>query len=128
DLLLLSVPRRNQTPRPSAAYCHLHAHLRPVIEVVNSQLALQFPIETNHAHTFWGLTARLYTKLATHTLCVWLNRLLGVPDLLRLNCLAFPNKQHNSLLSSTTPCLIVGLTTMLTNCCVSLHVGSGKRL
>jgi len=90
DLLLLTVPRRHQTPQPSAAYCHLHAHLRQVIEVVNSQLALQFHVETNHAHTFWGLAARLYTKLAAHTLCVWLNRLLGVADLLHLKSLAFP--------------------------------------
>ena len=30
---------------------------------VNSELAAQFNIETNHAHTFWGLCARLYTKL-----------------------------------------------------------------
>jgi hypothetical protein len=27
-------------------------------------------IEQNHAHSFWGLCARLYTKLTTHTLCV----------------------------------------------------------
>src|SRR5262249_46935685 len=79
DLLLVRVPRRNQTPQPSAAECHLHAHLRQVIEVVNSQLTLQVPVETNHAHSCWGLAARLYTKLAAHTLCVWLNRLLGVP-------------------------------------------------
>jgi len=91
DLLLLTVPRRNQSPQPSAAFCHLHAHLRQVIETVNSQLALQFHVETNHAHSFWGLTARLYTKLAAHTLCVWLNRLLGVPHLLHLKSLAFPN-------------------------------------
>jgi hypothetical protein len=90
DIRLLTVPRRNQTPQPSAAYCHLHAHLRQVIEVVNSQLALQFHVETNHAHTFWGLAARLYTKLTAHTLCVWLNRLLGIPDLLHLKSLAFP--------------------------------------
>jgi hypothetical protein len=61
-----------------------------VIEVVNSQLALLFHVETNHAHRFWGLAARLYTKLTAHTLCVWLNRLLGVADLLHLTSLAFP--------------------------------------
>jgi hypothetical protein len=36
------------------------------------------------------LAACLYTKLTAHTLCVWLNRLLGVPDLLHLKSLAFP--------------------------------------
>jgi hypothetical protein len=37
-----------------------------------------------------GLAARLYTELTAHTLCVWLNRLLGVPDLLHLKSLACP--------------------------------------
>lgn len=90
DIVLLTVPRRNQSPQPSAAYCRLHAHLRQLIETINSQLALQFHVETNHAHSFWGLTARLFTKLTAHTLCVWLNRLLGVPDPLHLKSLAFP--------------------------------------
>ncbi|WIG59755.1 MAG: hypothetical protein OJF49_002502 [Ktedonobacterales bacterium] len=90
-LALVTIPRSNQRVQPSAAFRHLHAHLRQLIETVNSQLALQFPIETNHAHSFWGLTARLYTKLAAHTLCLWLNRLLGVAEVLHLKTLAFPN-------------------------------------
>ncbi len=90
-IMLLTVPRRNQRVQPSAAFRHLHAHLRPLIETVNSQLALQLHVETNHAHTFWGLTARLYTKLAAHTLCIWLNRLLGAPEVLHIKALAFPN-------------------------------------
>lgn len=87
---LVTLPRSNQRPQPSAALRHLHAHLRQLIETVNSQLALQFHVETNHAHTFWGLTARLYTKLTAHTLCVWINRLLGVPEVLHIKTLAFP--------------------------------------
>lgn len=90
DIHLLTIPRSNQRLPPSAAFRHLLAHLRQLIETVNSQLALQFHVETNHAHTCWGLTARLYTQLAAHTLCVWLNRLLGVPDVLLLKALAFP--------------------------------------
>lgn len=90
DIQVLTIPRSNQRAQPSAPFRHLHAHLRQLIETVNSQLALQLHVETNHAHTFWGLTARLYTKLTAHTLCVWLNRLLGVPDLLHLKALAFP--------------------------------------
>jgi Transposase DDE domain len=88
---LVTLPRSNQRPQPSAAFRHLHARLRQLIETVNSQLALQFHLETNHAHTFWGLTARLYTKLAAHTLCVWINRLLDVPDVLHIKTLAFPS-------------------------------------
>lgn len=91
QIQLVTLPRSNQRPQPSAAFRHLHAHLRQLIETVNSQLALQFHVETNHAHTFWGLTARLYTKLTAHTLCVWINRLLGVPNVLHIKTLAFPN-------------------------------------
>lgn len=91
NITLVTVPRSNQRHQPSDAFRHLHAHLRQLIETVNSQLALQFHVETNHAHTFWGLAARLYTKLTAHTLCVWLNRLLGVTDVLHLKALAFPH-------------------------------------
>lgn len=88
---VVTLPRSNQRPQPSAAFHHLHAHLRQLIETVNSQPALQFHVETNHAHTFWGLTAHLYTKLTAHTFCVWINRLLGVPEVLPLKTLAFPS-------------------------------------
>ncbi|HEX6797646.1 MAG TPA: transposase [Ktedonobacterales bacterium] len=88
---VVTLPRSNQRPQPSAAFRHLHAHLRQLIETVNSQPALQFHVETNHAHTFWGLTAHLYTKLTAHTFCVWINRLLGVPEVLPLKTLAFPS-------------------------------------
>lgn len=91
NIQLLTVPRSNQRARPSATFCHLHAHLRQLIETVNSQLALQFHVEINHAHSFWGLRARLYTKLTAHTLCAWLNRLLGITDVLHLKALAFPH-------------------------------------
>jgi hypothetical protein len=35
--------------------------------------------------------ARLYTKLTAHTLCVYLNRLLGEINWLQIKRLAFPN-------------------------------------
>ena len=90
NVALVTVPRGNQRRQPSPQFRHLHAHLRQLIETVNSQLALQFHVETNHAHSFRGLTARLYTKLTAHSLCTWLNRLLGVADVLHLKALAFP--------------------------------------
>ncbi len=64
---------------------------RQIIETVNSQLDEQFGIERNRAHTFLGLYTRLYSKLAAHTLCVYLNRLLGEPDFLHIKQLAFNN-------------------------------------
>ncbi len=59
-------------------------------ERVNDQLTEQFHLGRHHAHTFWGLCARLYTKLAAHTLCIYLNQLLGAPDCLQIKPLAFP--------------------------------------
>ena len=53
--------------------------------------ALQLHVETNHAHSLCGLAARRYNKLTAHTLGVWLNRLLGVADVLHLKARAFPN-------------------------------------
>jgi hypothetical protein len=63
---------------------------RQIVETVNSQLAEQFHIERNHASSFWGLMARLYTKLTAHTMCIKLNRLLGNPDFLHIKGLAYP--------------------------------------
>jgi hypothetical protein len=37
------------------------------------------------------LVTRLYTKLAAHTLCIYINRLLGRPNYLQIKSLAFPN-------------------------------------
>ena len=74
----------------SPAMQHLFNSVRQMIETVNAQLSNQFNIEVNHAHTFWGLCTRLYTKLAAHTLCIYLNRLLGKPAFLQIKALAFP--------------------------------------
>lgn len=49
----------------------LHNQVRQMIEAVNGQLAEQFDIQTNHAHT----------------LSIYINRLLG----LHIKALAFPN-------------------------------------
>lgn len=87
---LLTLPRRNQRDQPSDAWRHLFHHLRQIVETVNSQLVQQLHIEVNHAHTFGGLVARLFTKLTAHTLCVALNRWLGTPAWLQIKPLAFP--------------------------------------
>ena len=91
NLHLLTLPRTNQVVQPNPAMRQRHNRLRQMVETVNSQLARQFAVETNHAHSFWGLTARLLTKLTAHTLCLWLNRLLGNSDFLCIRHLAFPN-------------------------------------
>ena len=87
---LLTVPRRNQRAQLPRAVAALRSRWRQIIETVNDQLTEQFAIDHHHAHTCWGLCARLYTKLAAHTLCLYLNRLLGAPDWLQIKALAFP--------------------------------------
>lgn len=90
-LQLLTLPRRNQKQQLPKALQRLHNSVRQIVETVNGQLTEQFNIETNHAHSFWGLCTRLYSKLTAHTLCIYLNRILGRPDCLQIKSLAFPN-------------------------------------
>jgi len=87
---LRTLTRSNQQVQLPPAEARALMAARQVIETVNSQLAEQFGVEINHAQSFWGLTARLITKLTAHTLCVTLNRLLGNPNLLHIKALAFP--------------------------------------
>jgi hypothetical protein len=86
---LLTVPRRNQRQQLPPALRRPLNGARQIIETVNDQLDQQVHIETHRAHPFGGLCARLHTKLAAHTLCIYLNRLLGVTDFLRIKALAF---------------------------------------
>lgn len=87
---LLTVPRRNQRAQLPAGRRRLLHRWRQIVETVNDQLTEQFAIGRHHAHTFRGRCARLYTKLAAHTLCVYVNRLTGAPDWLQIKALAFP--------------------------------------
>jgi hypothetical protein len=88
---VLTVPRQNQRVQPSATFATLHTRWRQMIETVNNQLSESLHLEDNHAKTFEGLCARLYAKLTAHTIAVYLNRLLGNPDILHLKQLAFAN-------------------------------------
>jgi IS5 family transposase len=87
---LLTLPRRNQKQQLPAAVARAINSARQIIETVNGQLTEQFHVEENHAHTFWGLCTRLLAKLTAHTLCIYLNRLLGNPQWLQIKALAFP--------------------------------------
>lgn len=90
-LRLQTLPRKNQKEQLPKSVRILFNSVRQIIETVNGQLDEQFNIETNHAHSFWGLCARLYTKLTAHTICIYINRLLGKSDFLQIKGLAFPN-------------------------------------
>ena len=96
---LLTKLRKNQKKQIPAFISRLYDAVRQIIETVTSRLNAQFSIETNHAHTLRGFCARLYTKLSAHTLCIHINRLLGVPDYLQIKLLAFPN-EHKAPIDS----------------------------
>jgi Transposase DDE domain len=88
---LLTLPKRNQAAQLAPAVRRLINGVRQIVETVNGQLVEQFHIETNHAYSFAGLCARLYTKLTAHTLCIKINRLLGKAEFLQIKALAWPN-------------------------------------
>ena len=91
DIHLLALRRRNQKQPLAQAVVQIINRVRQMIETVNGQLEEQFNIARNYAHSFWGLCTRLYSKLTAHTLCLYLNRLLGNPNVLHIKALAFPN-------------------------------------
>lgn len=90
NIQLLTLTRKSQRVQLPKPFHRPFKAARAIIETVNSQLSEQFSIQRNHARSFWGLTTRLHAKLTAHTFCIYLNRLLGVPDFLQIKRLAFP--------------------------------------
>jgi hypothetical protein len=90
-LRLIALRRKNQKEQLAPRMKQLINRVRQLIETVNGQLTDQLNIEKNRAYNFYGLCARLYTKLTAHTLCMYINRLLGEPHVLQIKPLAFPN-------------------------------------
>ena len=87
---LLTPPRRTEVRHLPEGVTRLGNARRQISETVHDQLTEQFHLSTNHAYRFRSLCARLYTKLTAHTLCIYLNRLLGNSDCLQIKRLAFP--------------------------------------
>jgi len=91
QVTLVTPPRSNQRTQRDPAFTHVTNGMRQVIETINDQLEDQFRIGKNHARTIGGLCARLASKLTAHTLCTYINRLLGKADALQIKALAFPS-------------------------------------
>lgn len=87
---LITLPRRNQKQQISKETERWINKIRQMVETVNGQLSQQFHIKKNHAHSFWGLSTRLYSKLTAHTLCIYLNHLFKKQAFLKIKTLAFP--------------------------------------
>lgn len=54
---------------------------RRLMESVIGQLTERFHVERIRARDRWHLTSRMARKVLSHTLCIFLNRSLGRPDL-----------------------------------------------
>jgi len=63
--------------------------LRRRIETSASQLACQLNIERVLAKSYWGLQARIKTKLLAYKLCYYINKLMGREVYSRLKELVF---------------------------------------
>ena len=87
---LITLPRRNQKQQISRQTKRWINQIRQIVETVNGQLSQQFHIQNNHAHSFWGVCTRLYTKLTAHTLGIYLNQLFKKEACLQIKELAFP--------------------------------------
>jgi Transposase DDE domain len=92
EVQMLAVRRSNQRRPLPPTLKRWIGRFRQRIETVNSQLSQQLHIQDNHACTFWGLCARLYTKLAAHTLAIAINRWIGNPNWLQIANLVFSTR------------------------------------
>jgi hypothetical protein len=90
-LHFIALRRKNQKQQLSDFMRKIINQVRQLGETVNGKLTDQFNVETNRAHSFYGLCARSYSKLTTHALCVYINRLLGRENVLQIKPLASPN-------------------------------------
>ncbi len=71
----LQTPRKaNMKEDRSRIFLHWMQAQRGLVETVIGQLAGRFSIEDNWARDLWHLTSRIYRKIASHTLCFWINR------------------------------------------------------
>ena len=74
---LLPVQKNNSKVKFPKAIRQLIFKLRRRIETTASQLSQQLNIEQVLAKSFWGLQARIKTKLLAYNLCYYINELIG---------------------------------------------------
>ncbi len=77
----ICLPQVNNPPHWPVALRRWHAGLRQIAETVHAKLACAFRLRWERPHALDGLLARLAAMLALHNFCIWLNRMLGRPNL-----------------------------------------------
>jgi hypothetical protein len=81
NILLATPARKNMKQLPPPAIRHLCRRWRKRIETVASHLTERFRITHTRTHDLWHYFHRLVRHVLAHTVCVFLNLLLGRPPL-----------------------------------------------
>ena len=77
---VVTPPKRN-SHQPWPKELRRLASLRQMVETVFEKLYHSFRLAGERPHLLAGLLGRLAAKMALHNFCIYLNRLLGRPDL-----------------------------------------------
>lgn len=78
---LITPSRKNMQVKPPLQVARLCSRWRKKIETVGSHLTERFQIAKTRAHDLWHYQQRLIRKVLAHTMCVFINLLLGRPPL-----------------------------------------------
>ncbi len=81
NVLLITPTRKNMRHQLPPGQRHLCRRWRKRIETVGSHLTERFQIDHTRARDLWHYQQRLLRKILAHTVCVFLNLLLGRPPL-----------------------------------------------
>ena len=81
DIDMQTVARSNMDEQRPKKYLQWLVSTRRLVETVIGQLADRFNIEKIRARKLWYLTNRIARKVLSHTLAVWVNKLMGNPPL-----------------------------------------------
>jgi hypothetical protein len=81
NVRLITPTHKNMAQQPTPEEQHLYRCWRKRLETVGSHLTERFQIDHTRAHDLWHYQHRLLRKVLAHTLCVFLNLLLGRPPL-----------------------------------------------
>ncbi len=73
--------RRNMKVKPSAIVLRWCQHWRKLVETVGSHRTERYHIGQTRARDLWHYQHRLIRKILSHTVCVFINLLLGRPPL-----------------------------------------------
>ena len=81
DIDLQYLVRKNMEDQRPESFTELLKSKRRLVETVIGQLAERFDIEKTKARDLWHLTNRIARKILSHTVGVFLNKLMGNPPL-----------------------------------------------